>query len=223
MLESLKAPTRRSHFRVLVNWADGSLSSLANSDKIQEVHTLDGNARSQVIAASLITATLLWGVYWSSPDSSFAVAFIGILLATLAWTDFCWLRLPDALCLALFASGTALALLYDPATFAEHALASALGGGLLAGVRTMHFVVRKKHGLGLGDVKLMTAAGPLLLPGDIPPLILLASFCGLVWGCLASWISGRPIGSEKVPFGTFLCLGIWMAALGELPPLSYSQ
>jgi len=64
-------------------------------------------------------------------------------------------------------------------------------------------------GLGLGDVKLMAAAGLLL--GW--PKILLAMLIGSVSGAVIHMIRMRRGAGKKLAFGPYLSAGIWIAAL----------
>ncbi|MBQ2888403.1 MAG: prepilin peptidase, partial [Firmicutes bacterium] len=64
-------------------------------------------------------------------------------------------------------------------------------------------------GIGMGDVKLMAAAG-LLLGG---PRILLAMIVGSVLGVIIHSLRMRRGAGNKLAFGPYLAAGIWYAAL----------
>ncbi len=88
------------------------------------------------------------------------------------------------------------------------ALAGALfGAGMLWAVRLVFGLLRRREGLGLGDVKLMLSVGALcgvLRMGDV---LLMASLSAIVWHLLASGGRGR------IAFGPFLCLAALVAVL----------
>ncbi len=61
---------------------------------------------------------------------------------------------------------------------------AAVGGGLLWAVRALHFRLRGVEGLGLGDVKLMAAAGALCGPVAVLWIIALAALGGIGWSLM---------------------------------------
>lgn len=84
--------------------------------------------------------------------------------------------------------------------------------GLLAGAGFLFFVsevylrLRKKEGLGMGDVKLLAMTGVLFgVPGALYT-IFLGSFAGSVIGISLILLSGRKM-SHQLPFGPYLAIG----------------
>jgi len=84
-------------------------------------------------------------------------------------------------------------------------------------IRWLYWLIRRRQGLGLGDVKLMAMLGAWLgLPNA-----LLALFIGVVLGGIAAVIlltanrSRQPgsLSAAQLPFGTFLCIGGIVSAL----------
>ncbi len=112
-----------------------------------------------------------------------------------------------------------------------------LGASFLAFIRWAHMLVRKREGMGLGDVKLIAMIGAFLGPGGLLPSILVASFAGSLIG--GAVVLGRKLRGEDVtpepepeatedededdddwepswdavPFGPFLALGALAALL----------
>lgn len=83
--------------------------------------------------------------------------------------------------------------------------------GLLALLRWSYACIRRREGLGLGDVKLAAAVGAWL-PLEMMPLcfFLATSAAGLT--ILWTRLRGSKIeGTMKIPLGTFLCPALWFA------------
>ena len=82
-----------------------------------------------------------------------------ICLAALAWIDLRQFRLPDALTLPLVLLGLGLSLTgHGPAPL-DAAIGAAAGFAVFWALGATYFRLRKIDGLGLGDAKLMAAAG----------------------------------------------------------------
>jgi leader peptidase (prepilin peptidase)/N-methyltransferase len=138
---------------------------------------------------------------------------LGIVLAALSAIDTIEMRLPDALTLPLLAAGLVMTGLggWDP--IAMRALAAAAGFLLLFVVAAAYRLWRGKDGLGLGDAKLLAAAGAWLGLGGLPSVLLWASLSALL-AALVLHFAGRKIsGSTAIPFGPFIALGFWLVWL----------
>ena len=115
------------------------------------------------------------------PPSAWLAALLGWWLLALALIDLRAWRLPDVLTLPLIAAGLAAAALgLLPAVDLLHALAGAAVGYLaLAGIGWAYRRLRGRDGLGLGDAKLLAAAGAWLGVESLPWLVLIAALLGL--------------------------------------------
>ena len=162
----------------------------------------------------LTIETLKWAIFAS-------------LLLILVFTDLRERILPDvvnftglalALVLSLFlppADGTALALANHYFAFpppmaaislADALLGAAFGSGILWLISEGYFRLRKREGMGLGDVKMMLMAGAFLGLKRTVLTILLGSVLGSVIG--VAFIAIRRKGTDyELPFGTFLGAG----------------
>ena len=161
-----------------------------------------------------------------------ALLLLGWTLIVLAIIDARTLILPDCLTLPLIALGVCYAAWINAmpgASASDHALeaiyslaAAAAGFLLMALVAKTFRSIRGIEGLGLGDAKLLAAAGTWVGMAALPTVILLAAAGGL----LINWISRRltkprePFGSTPVPFGPYLAAGTWIVAL--YGPLSFT-
>lgn len=161
-------------------------------------------------AAGLISMILLPApVSWLS-------ALLGWWLLALAAIDLVDWTLPDSLTLPLLLAGLLLAVGGDTvglpalATPLEAAAGAALGYGSLAGLAYVYRRIRGREGLGLGDAKLLAAAGAWLGPGALPILLLAAALLGLAMAIAYR----RPLRAETaLPFGPPLALAFWASYL----------
>ncbi len=132
--------------------------------------------------------------------------FLWALLA-LAVSDLIWFRLPDPLTGALFI--VALAMAGRSGQLDLALIGAAVGAGAFLALRIGYRAIREREGLGLGDVKLMAGLGAYAGPFDLPALLLIASLGALAVALLRQMIfsdrSGRPLGTQKLPFGAALC------------------
>jgi len=81
-------------------------------------------------------------------------------------------------------------------------------------------VLRGREGLGLGDAKLLAAAGAWLTWTALPTVILLAALLALLTVVLR-WATGRLFhADERIAFGPALAAAIWLVWLvGPLMPV----
>ncbi len=138
---------------------------------------------------------------------------LALALAVLSAIDLRSFRLPDAITLPLIAAGLVLAGLawqsgVDGALWRP--VAAAAGFLFLYGVALAYRRLRGRDGLGMGDAKLLAAAGAWLGFGGLPTVMLWATGVALA-GVAAAALMGRQVeGASRIPFGPFLALGFWM-------------
>jgi leader peptidase (prepilin peptidase)/N-methyltransferase len=142
----------------------------------------------------------------------------GILLAfSLSWAsvvDLARFILPDAITLGLVLVGLAMALASgETEAMMSAALGAAIGYGLLAGVAFLYRRIRRRDGLGLGDAKLLAAAGAWLGWAALPGTLLAASLAGLVFAGGLMLLRGRAVASQPLPFGPLISLAFFTAWL----------
>lgn len=145
------------------------------------------------------------------------VALLGWWLLALAAIDLVVWLLPDALTLPLLAAGLLIALagadvspLWPPVSPLSAVLGAALGYLALAGLAAAYRRLRGREGLGLGDAKLLAAAGAWLGVERLPAVLLAAALLGL----LTAVLRRGPMRAETaVPFGPALALAFWGAYL----------
>lgn len=155
-----------------------------------------------VWAAFLLEGWLFW-----------ATCGLGWTLLALAAIDLRSFILPDRLTLPLIAAGFAVAYAIDPAQLPDHLIGAATGFGLLYLIGWLYRRIRGRAGLGLGDAKLLAAAGAWLGWAALPSVLLIAAVTALLG--VAVWrLSGRTlVAADPVPFGAFLAFGFWIVWL----------
>lgn len=156
------------------------------------------------LALLFVGCVLQTGLEWQTLIDAVACFF----LLGLAVMDVQSMLLPDsftltgmvlAFFLRVFAPGIS-----ERVHVAWHTIAAAiLAGAALLVVWALYWLIRRKHGVGLGDVKLLAMVGAFLGL----PLALFSYFVGVV---CASWFAvvlvarGKASGSDRLPFGSFL-------------------
>ncbi len=139
----------------------------------------------------------------------FAILFL-CLLISLAFTDMEHMILPNELTLG----GTVVFLVYaffNPYILTRHAYIASFGSALLfIGIYFFYKKILGKEGLGLGDVKMLLLLGAFLGINNLLVAILTASISGLLVGLFLIIFKGQNLES-RLPFGTFLALGSYIA------------
>jgi leader peptidase (prepilin peptidase)/N-methyltransferase len=155
----------------------------------------------------------LWAAIFASGWEFGATCLLGWMLLALAiidWRDF---SLPDFLTLPLLAAGLIVTWALDPPLLPANLIGAVAGLAFVVLVRIVYQRLRGREGIGLGDAKLLAAAGAWVGWNGLPMVLLIGSLAGIA-GCLLRWARGdRVSATDRVPFGAFLCLGTWLAWL----------
>ena len=189
-----------------------------------------------------LTKPELWGAAIVVPAAlaipTFSVAVfpvkVALMSCLLGWTmlaiavvDARRFIIPDVLSLpaipaGLLASGRLLEPSAAEIVRIDHVIGMLAGGLGLWLVRAVYFRVRKREGLGLGDVKLAAVAGAWIGWQSLSDVILLAAAGALSLVIALDLLRGRELSAAaRVPFGCFLAPSIWLVwalgALGRMP------
>jgi leader peptidase (prepilin peptidase)/N-methyltransferase len=152
----------------------------------------------------ILYGSFSWGLHFLT-----ACVFTGCLIA-LCFIDYFHQLLPDEITLP----GLVLALVYAalrPDMSLRQALVGAVSGaGFLLAVYGAYFLLRKKEGLGMGDVTMMLFVGAYLgWRGSLLTLVL-ASFAGALAGVFLILFRKRDM-QYALPFGSFLAPAAFVA------------
>ena len=145
-----------------------------------------------------------------------ATPVLAAILALITRYDLRSHRIPDALSLPLLAAGLLLAWLRAGGLPWPELAGAAAGYGVFAAIGAVFYRLRGVDGLGLGDAKLLGAAGAWLGWEALPALVLIASLGAL----LAAKIAARDR-DHRLAFGPWLSaafLLLWLLRLSG--PLS---
>ncbi len=187
----------------------------------------------EIIATGVMLLALLAG---GTLEQVFLTALFLWLLLALGACDLVWFRLPDVLTLTLFVLALCLAGLADldgqfstPWYGLWQALWGAVAGsGSFLALRIAYRALRRREGLGLGDVKLMAGLGAYAGVFDLPIMVLMAALIGLVGGLVTAYQKSgknpqaKPLGQRALPFGAALCTAagiLWLLRAAGLMPL----
>lgn len=163
-------------------------------------------------------AIALWAAMVSSGPALWAGCILGWWLLALAGIDAHRFVLPDFLTLPLLAAGLAASALFWPQDFANVTAGAALGYAAMRLLRWGHSRLTGREGLGLGDAKLLAAAGAWVSWAALPSVVLIASVSALAFVMVQGLRRGSLIWQERIAFGTHLSLGIWLTWLyGPVP------
>lgn len=138
---------------------------------------------------------------------------LGWSLLALAAIDLRHYLLPDLLTLPLMPAGLAVAWALDPALLPAHALGALVGFGAFAVIGHLYRRLRGRHGLGLGDAKLLAAAGAWLGWAALPSVVVIGAALALAFA-LAQALGGAKLAlTGKLAFGPHLALAFWLVWL----------
>ncbi len=155
-----------------------------------------------VWAAAVLDGWLVW--------ASCVLGWALLALAAIDWRD---LVLPDEATLPLIPAGIAVAYFVAPGLPVAHMSGAIAGFAVFVLVRGAYRRLRGREGLGLGDAKLLAAAGAWVGWVGLPSVVLIAATAALAVA-LAQGLAGRRVGADQtVPFGSYLALATWIVWL----------
>ncbi|MFN3878975.1 MAG: prepilin peptidase [Brevundimonas sp.] len=164
----------------------------------------------ELAAAAIGVWAGLSGASWLMAGATAVLGWQLLLIAIIDGENF-WL--PDILTWPLVATGLAAAAMIGWDLALSHLIGVVIGFGGLWLVGWLYRAIRKRDGLGGGDPFLFAGAGAWVGWIGLPSVLLWACAVGLslVFGMLV--VRRTVSGSEKLPFGVFLAVGIWLTWL----------
>jgi leader peptidase (prepilin peptidase)/N-methyltransferase len=154
------------------------------------------------VAASAVAVLSGW-VLWAS-------LALGWTLLALAVIDLRHYWLPDAMTLPLIGAGLLAAWLIQPARLEDHAVGALAGFLSFAGIAWGYRRLRRRAGLGLGDAKLLAAAGAWLGWPALPGLVVVAAALALAVALIRAATGERLGAATRIAFGPYLALALWL-------------
>ena len=146
-------------------------------------------------------------------------AALGWWLLALGWIDWRHTILPDALTLPLIVIGLAVAGVFEPERLWDPLLGAVLGYAGLWVVAWAYRRLRGREGLGLGDAKLLAAAGAWVGVTGLPSVLAGAAVAALSVAGGMILAGHRLKRHSALPFGPFLAVATWLIWL--FGPVSY--
>ena len=162
------------------------------------------------LAALAIAASAIWVLSGWLLGISLG---LGWTLLALAAIDLRHYLLPDVLTLPLIPAGLAVAWALDPALLPAHLLGALLGFGALLIIGQIYRRLRGRDGLGLGDAKLLAAAGAWLGWAALPSVVLIAAVLALALALVQALGGAKLALTGKLAFGPHLALAFWLVWL----------
>jgi len=158
-----------------------------------------------VEALTAATAGALLHRYGLATETFILFVFVcGLIVAS--FIDLDHQIIPDAITYPGIALGVIASFSSHSIHWKDSVLGAIVGGGILLIVAMGFRLIRKKEGMGLGDVKFLAMIGAFLGWKAVILTLVLSSFVGAVVGYVSLRISGKG-SQEPIPFGPFLALG----------------
>lgn len=155
----------------------------------------------------------VWAASVSDGLALWAGCALGWTLLTLAAIDFRDGILPDVLTLPLILIGLVATYFLSPWQVSDNAIGALAGFAVFALIRWLYRRLRGREGLGLGDAKLLAAAGAWVAWDGLPSVVLIGAAAGLALALVMSRRGGQLTLNQRIPFGPALCLGTWLVWL----------
>ena len=152
-----------------------------------------------------LLALLLFRRYGLHPQLAIEFIFCSLLLI-IAMIDLDTGLIPDILSLPGIVLGLALSFLTPRLSWWDSLLGIILGGGIFYLIARVYTLIRRKEGLGGGDIKLLGMIGAFLGWKGVAFTILVSSVSGTIIALPLMWRSAKGLGSE-LRYGPFLAFG----------------
>lgn len=172
-----------------------------------------------VVAVTLL-AFLVSAVFSSNTERLWVSVPLAVTLVWLTAIDLEKMRLPDVLTLPLIGFGLVFQTVADTSvTPTEALLGAVIGYASFRAIAFYFLTIRKKHGLGLGDVKLFAGLGAWAGAMALPIIALTAAFIGLLHAGADRFLFKSQ--DPRVKFGPALCLSFWIVWVWGTPFLNH--
>jgi leader peptidase (prepilin peptidase)/N-methyltransferase len=155
----------------------------------------------------------IWVITYLPHEIRWVGCMLGWSLFCLAAMDYKYFTLPNVITIPLLFSGILFSIYWDSTPVIDHLLGAIVGYGVLYTISAAYYTLRKREGLGQGDVKLFAAVGAWVSLSGLSSVLLFACVTALL-GIGVKVLSGQPLDrEEKIPFGAHLCFAAWIVWL----------
>ena len=156
----------------------------------------------------LLAAAVLPGLYvWYGLTLPLALSFIFCAaLIVITFIDLQLQIIPDIISLPGIPLCFLCSFFVPWTTPLESGIGILVGGGVLYGVAAGYYFLRKKEGMGGGDIKLLAMIGAFLGWKGALVALVVGAFAGSIIGVTAILLKGKDM-KYAIPFGPFLSLG----------------
>ena len=164
-----------------------------------------------------ITGLFTFFIYFDYGFSLTGIIYLFFIYAliVISFIDLKWQIIPDVISVPGIFGGLMASFCLPYLSFKDSVCGALLGGGFLFIVAYGYYFIRKKEGMGGGDIKLLAMIGAFLGWRAIPFVLFSASVMGSIIGILWILFQGKDR-NFPIPFGPFLALGaIWVVFFPE--------
>ena len=137
--------------------------------------------------------------------AAFGYFVFSAALITIIWIDIHHQIIPDVISLPGIVFGFCLAFFSPLLTWQDSLLGLLIGGGIFYAISYGYYLLRKREGLGGGDIKLLAMLGAFLGWQSLLFIIFMSSITGTIVG-LSAMRSQKKGGATRIPFGPFLAV-----------------
>ena len=138
---------------------------------------------------------------------------LGWMLLAMSLIDARHLYLPNRLTLPLIPAGLAVAWAVDPDKLLGHGVGAVAGYTSVLVLAETYRRLRGREGIGMGDAKLLAAAGAWVSWQGLPSIIVLAAGASLLVALVYAALTRRSMMQQEFPFGPYLSLALWLVWL----------
>jgi len=150
---------------------------------------------------AFFSAALAWKFGLTLISAGFFVLIAALL--TISVIDIRLQIIPNVISLPGIVVGFLFAVLTGYITWMDSLFGIFFGGGILYAVAGLYQLLRKKEGMGGGDIKLLAMLGAFLGWQSLPFIILASSLTGSIIGLTAIAL-GKRSAAARIPFGPYL-------------------
>lgn len=175
--------------------------------KLEKKYFFNFNNKNEILFKVLFITLIIFNFYFFKNEISkfiFSSIFISLTMP-MFFIDLKYYLLPDILTFPLIIIGI---LINSNGIFSGGVINSILGAFLsyliLYLIYYLFLKIKKIEGIGLGDLKLISAIGAWFGYGEIINIVTIASFIGLMLSMYLKYI--KKVENGKIPFGPFLIL-----------------